>query len=116
MKYSSERQSYLCNENVSIQGKKLMFKIKNRLLDVKCNFKKKYNNKLECRLCPAKEESQSHLMECEAILEDDEVRKAIGTSTYNDTFSTNLDTQTKLIKTWQTILKVRKIKLKNIQE
>ena len=35
LKYSSEMQLYLRNERVSIQGKKLMFKIKNRLLDVK---------------------------------------------------------------------------------
>ena len=107
-------QNGRCNEKVSIQGKKLMFKIKNRLLDLKCNYKKKYKNRLECRLCSAPEESQSHLMECKGILEDDDVRKAIGSSTYADTFSTNLEIQTKLIKTWQAILKVRKIKLKNI--
>ena len=116
LKYSTEMQSYLCNEKVSIQGKKLMFRLKNRLLDVKCNFKKKYNNRLECRLCSATEESQSHLMECKVILEDNDVKKAIGSSTYNDTFSTNLEIQTKLIKTWQAIMKVRKLKLKNISD
>ena len=109
-------QSYLCNEKVSIQGKKLMFRLKNRLIDVKCNFKKKYNNRLECRLCSAPEENQSHLMECKVILEDNDVKKAIGSSTYNETFSTNLEIQTKLIKTWQAIMKVWKLKLKNISD
>ena len=114
--YSAEMQSYLCNEKLSIQGKKLMFRLRNRLLDVKCNFKKKYNNLLECRLCSAPEESQSHLMECKVILEDTDVKKTIESATYNDTFSKNLETQTKLIKMWQAIMKVRKLKLKNISE
>ena len=116
LKFSSEMQSYLRNEKVSIQGKKLMFKLKNRLLDLKCNYKKKYNNRLECRLCSAPEESQSHLMECRVILEDDDVKQAIGSYSYNDTFSTNLETQTNIIKTWQAIMKIWKIKLKNISE
>ena len=109
-------QSYLRNEKVSIQGKKLMFKIKNRLLDLKCNFKKKYNNRLECRLCSAPEESQPHLLECNAILEDNEVKEAIGSFSYNDTFSTNLETQTNMIKIWQVIMKSWKIKLKKISD
>ena len=64
LKYSTEMQPYLQNENLSIQNKKLMFKIKNRLIDVKTNFKKKYSNNLKCRLCSSPEESQAHLIEC----------------------------------------------------
>ena len=93
-----------------------MFRLKNRHLDVKSNFKKKYNNRLECRLCSAPEENQSYLMECKVILEDNDVKKAIGSSTYNDKFFTNLEIQTKRIKTWQAIMKVWKLKLKNISD
>ena len=58
LKYSEEMQPYLRNEELSIQNKKLMFRIKNRLIDVNTNFKRKYKNNLECRLCSAPEKSQ----------------------------------------------------------
>ena len=112
LKYSTEMQPYLRNENLTIQNKKLMFKIKNRLIDVKINFKKKYNNNLECRLCSLPEESQAHLMKCSKIIEDEEVKTAIGNFSYEDLFSSNLETQTQLIKAWQKLMNVRKIKIK----
>ena len=112
LKYSTEMQPYLRNENLTIQNKKLMFKIKNRLIDVKINFKKKYNNNLECRLCSYPEESQAHLMKCSEIIEDEEVKTAIGNYSYEDLFSCDLRTQTHLIKAWQLLIKIRKIKMK----
>ena len=112
LKYSTEMQPYLRDENLSIQNKKLMFKIKNRLIDVKINFKKKYNNNLECRLCSYPEESQAHLIKCSEIIEDEEVKTAIGNYSYEDLFSCDLKTQTHLIKAWQLLIKVRKIKMK----
>ena len=111
LKYSTEMQPYLCNENLSIQNKKLMFKIKNRLIDVKINLKKKYNNNLECRLCSLPEESQAHLMKCSKIIEDEEVQTAIGHYVYDDLFSGGLQIQTHLIKAWQLLMNVRKIKI-----
>ena len=91
-----------------------MFRIKNRLIDVKTNFKRKYNNNLECRLCSAPEESQSHLVECREIVNDLEVKKAMASYDYSDIFSPELKIQTKLVKAWQLIMKNRKIKLKKI--
>ena len=56
-------QPYLRNKSLNIEGKKVLFKLRNRLIDVKTNFKK-YNNNLECCLCNAheSEESQAHLV------------------------------------------------------
>ena len=39
LEYSKEMQSYLCNESMKIEDKKLMFRIRNRLVDVKANYR-----------------------------------------------------------------------------
>ena len=114
LKYSDKIQPYLRNEELSIQNKKLMFRIRNRLIDVKTNFKKKYNNNLECRLCSSPEESQSHLVECIEIVNDVEVMRALDSHEYSDIFSPELSIQTKLVKAWQLIMKTRKMKLKKL--
>ena len=93
-----------------------MFKIKNRLIDVKVNFKKKYRDKLECRLCSFPEESQAHQFECHQIIIDEEVKSAIEGYCYKDIFSSDMETQTHLIKTWQLMINIRKIKLKKATE
>ena len=114
LKYGNEMQPYLRNENLSIQEKKVMFRIKNRLIDVKSNQKSKYKDNLECRLCSSSEESQPHLVVCSEILTDDKIRTALAGYSYSDIFSTNLQTQTHLIKTWMMILKNRKLKLNKL--
>ena len=114
LKYSEQIQPYLRNEELSIQNKKLMFRIRNRLIDVKTNFKTKYNNNLECRLCAAPEESQSHLVECSEVVNNEEVKKALCSYKYSDIFSSELKIQTKLVKAWQLIMKTRNIKLKKM--
>ena len=112
--YSKEMQPYLRNELLNIEGKKLLFRIRNRLIDVKTNFKRKYNNNLECRLCNAAEESQAHLVQCSEIICDNELKTALEGYDYSDIFSSNLQVQTHLVTTWKKILKLRKNKLKQI--
>ena len=102
-------QPYIRNENLSIQGKILMFKIKNRLIT---NLKKKYKNNLKCRLCSCPEESQAQLIECNELMDDKEVQIAFEGFAYKDLFSTDLETQTHMTKAWQQLIKVRKINLK----
>ena len=111
LKYSNEMQPYLRNEQLSIQDKRLMFKIKNRILDVKTNYKSKFKNNLQCRLCSAPEESQPHLMECSEILSEEKIKTALNTYKYSDIFSENLETQAHLINTWRIILNTRKVKM-----
>ena len=107
-------QPYLRCEKLTIEEKRLFFRIKNRLIDVKCNYKKKFGNQLECRLCGAPEESQAHLVDCIEILSDDKVKKALESFVYEDIFSTNLNTQIHLIKTWRNLLNIRKIKMSKL--
>ena len=105
--YSEDMQPYLRNESLKIEEKKLMFKIRNRLIDVKSNFKKKYQNNLICRLCEMAEESQSHLVNCTVILGDSSIKSALEQYTYNDIFSANLETQAHMINTFRKIMKFR---------
>ena len=114
LKYSQEMQLYLRNEALNIEGKRLLFKLRNRIIDVKTNFKQKYNNNLECRLCSAPEESQSHLVQCSEIISDNEVKDALEGYQYTDIFSTNLKIQEHLVNTWKKIIKIRNLKLKRI--
>ena len=112
LKYSTEMQPYLRNESLTIEEKKLFFRIKTRQIDVKCNLKSKYKDNLQCRLCGAQEESQPHQVVCSELLCDVELKKALENYIYEDIFSSNIDVQTHLIKTWRKLLNLRKIKLK----
>ena len=105
-------QSYLRNNNLSIEEKKLMFRLKNRLIDVKVNFKKKYNDSLECRLCGGNEESQQHLTTCPEILADSSIREALENYSYSDLFSNHEPTQTHMIRILKLIMNIWKLKLR----
>ena len=89
-----------------------MFRLRNRLIDVKTNYRNKYNNDVQCHLCKVREESQIHLIQCEIILSDSDVKESIGNISYNDMFSTNPSTQKLVVNTWQKVLKLREIILK----
>ena len=85
-------------------------------IDVKMNFKKKYKEDMTCRLCSTAEEFQLHLLNCKVILSDVNIKKALKGFTYSDTFSTNLETQTHMILTWQKVMRLRVSKLRNNHE
>ena len=110
LEYSKEMQVYLRNESLKLRDKLLLFRLRNRLIDVKMNFKGKYNNELQCRLCKKADESQLHLTQCEVIISDSHVKKALEGYSYIDTFSNNLRTQEHMINAWQKILKIWKSK------
>ena len=92
---------------MKIEEKKLMFRLRNRLIDVKLNFRKKYNGDLNCHLCKLTEESQSHLLNCIVVLNDENIKEALEGYTYDDLFSTNLKTQAHMVYVFQSILKLR---------
>ena len=106
-------QPYLKNSNLSIEEKKLMFRLKNRLIDVKANYKKKYNDCIKCRLCDGPEESQEHLTLCPEMLSDFTIREAFQNYKYSDIFSNHEPTQTYMIKIWKLIMNVWKLKSRN---
>ena len=107
-----EMQPYLKNESMKVEEKKLMFWLRNRLIDVKMNFRKKYNGNLNCRLCEVTEESQSHLLNCIVVLNDENIKEALEGYTYDDLFLTNMKTQAHMVYVFQSILKLRSKMLK----
>ena len=114
--YSTDVQPYLRNESLKIEEKKLMFRLRNRLIDVKVNFKKKYNDDLKCRLCKLSDESQPHLLNCPVVLNDNHIKSALEGYTYNQLYSSNLDTQVHMLHVFQRILKLRSKILKSQTE
>ena len=107
-------QPYLKNEYLKLEEKKLTFRIRNRMFDVKMNFRKKYGDDMKCRLCKETDESQSHLFSCTEVLIDKHIKNSLEGNTYNNLFSTNLDTQAHMLYVFQRILKLRSRILKNI--
>ena len=91
---------------MKIKDKMVMFRLRNRLIDVKSNFKRKYNNELSCRLCMKTEESQLHLTQCEIVLSNLEIKNALKDYSYMDTFSQDVKIQTHMINVWNQILKI----------
>ena len=100
-------KSYSESESLKIDDKRLMFKIRNRLIDAKANYRGKYKDDLSCRLCKAAEESQPHLFTCVVITSDIMIRDALKGFNYTDIFSDNIKIQTHMIDIWQKILKFR---------
>ena len=109
--YSKEMKPYLRNELLKIEDKRLMFRIRNRLIDVKSNYRGKYKDDMTCRLCNITEESQLHLFSCTELLSDNIIRDSMKGYTYADIFSTNLKTQAHMIDIWHKLLKLRTRKL-----
>ena len=62
-----EPQEYLESEELTTAEKKLLFRLRSRMVDIKSNFKAKFKDDLLCTFCKKKEETQRHLMECETV-------------------------------------------------
>ena len=94
------------------QNHPLMFRLKNRVIDVKINYRQKYKDNLQCRLCNSAEESQPHLVVCPELMIDNKLREAFKNYCYSDIFSNDEKKQTHLIRSWKILLKNWRIKLK----
>ena len=109
LSHTEKIQNYLTNENTTVKQKKLLFLLRSRMYPVKMNFKQSYSDLL-CSLCCKEEESQQHLLKCEEIVNDEEVRHMIKIS-YEDIFSSPTK-QTEAVKVWSKIEEIRNKKLK----
>ena len=110
---SSEYQlkEYLQTNRLSTSEKQLLFKLRTRMIPVKCNFPSMYKDDLSCRLCNSNtNESQEHVLFCPGLVthtNEDSVK-------YMDIFDQDLDKQVKAVKYWNLLLKTRAIKLNEI--
>ena len=109
--HRNELKDYLTSDKISLEGKKLLFAMKTRGVNVKTNFKTSYSD-LTCRLCGKQDEaeSESHLLKCDKVISENDLKSLVENIAYNDIFGT-LNQQINAIKVWCKIFKVWKIKL-----
>ena len=110
---SSEMKHYLRSNKLSTEEKRLLFSMRCRVNETKCNYRSKYENNMNCSICSSNtEESELHLLKCEAIVSEPEVKDQISEITYSDIFS-DVERQIKAVKLWTKIFRIRKWKIEN---
>ena len=92
--------------------KKLLFLLRSRMYPVKNNFQQSYSD-MGCSLCSKSDETQQHLLVCEKITEEIELKNSLlkRNISYKDIFGTP-SKQTEAVKIWKIIDKIWKRKLK----
>ena len=83
-----------------------MYKLRNRVIDLKENFKSSYQKNMWCRTCFLFSESQSHLLQCPAIVMKLKNEIDFNSIEYSMLFST-IENQVKIAKIYTVILKTR---------
>ena len=114
--YPSEKmQSYLMSLDLTVAEKKMLFLLRSRMYPVKNNFQNGHND-LQCSLCQKALESQEHLLVCEGIVNEKELKNAIINRkiSYEDIFGSQ-NKQREAIRIWMLIDKIWRRKLKNIK-
>ena len=112
--YPSENmQNYLINVNTTVEEKKLLFLLRSRMYSVKNNFQQGHSDLL-CSLCSKGKETQQHLLVCEEIVKDEELRNMMVKRkiSYEDIFG-QPSQQTDAVKIWKIVDKIWKRKLKD---
>ena len=99
-------QNYLKPSRVKINQNEIqtIFKLRSRVIDVKQNFRGKYEN-LECRSCKSEEESQKHVYEYWKIKENNENKRKM--IEYENIFGENSKNQAEIAKNFLEILEIR---------
>ena len=101
-------KDYLISHRLSVSEKQLLFRLRTRMVDVKCNYPGMYKSDLSCTLCDTNSiENQEHVLVCPSL----QVQSSTKIQ-YNDIFSEVTEKQIEAVKHWQNVLKMRKIKLK----
>ena len=73
---------------MSVDEAKFMFLARTRMLDIKANFKQKYENQ-DCIACKDEQETQEHLLKCSVLNDQNSVIQDI--PVYEDLFGDILD-------------------------
>ena len=116
LRLSPNMKEYLTTELLTVEEKKLLFKLKTRMIDIKCNFKNKYND-LTCIMCGEQDqqETQQHLMSCQVITTHPDIKNKVNSIKYNDIYE-SLDKHIRAIKVFKRILKLRTIKAEEMNQ
>ena len=110
---SESMKEYLKTSQISTEDKRLLFSMRCRVNDLKSNYKSKYQNNMKCSLCSSnEEESEVHLLRCDNIITEQDVKHDINEVEYLDIFS-DLKKQIRAVKLWKRIFRIRKWKMEN---
>ena len=108
---SDEMKQYLKTNLLTTEEKLLLFSMKSRMLELKCNYKSKYKNNMNCVLCKKNvEESGSHLLECDELINEPSLSDEMNQIKYDNIYG-NLSEEIQAAKIWKKVLKVRAIKI-----
>ena len=97
---------YLLSKDLKKEEVQILYKLRNRMIDVKCNMKSFYTQNLWCRTCYLFPESQEHLMQCITLVDKLKDNTCFQTLEYNMIFG-KLQDQVRIAKYYTTILKTR---------
>ena len=108
---SEEMKDYLKSNDLTTDEKQLLFLMKSRMTDLKWNFKGKYQHNMNCSLCRLNfVESEHHLLQCNQLTCETGLSEEMNKIQYDDIFG-SLSDQTKAVKVWKKIFKMRHRKL-----
>ena len=108
IKYNKlEIQQYMTDSRFTSNNIELLFKLRTRMVQVKANFKTGLDS-LICDLCKVEEEeeNQSHLLNCEVLLNQCESLYNDESVEYDDIFA-DKESQLKAVKLFEKVLEVR---------
>ena len=91
IKYNSlQLQDYLKpgNSDISISEMKYIFHLKTRSIDIKQNYKNKYNGNLDCISCLKSSETMRHILECPMLVKNNQLTQTL--PDYMQLFGNNL--------------------------
>ena len=106
LRHTGSMKEYLTTQQMTTAEKQLLFALKTKCVDVKTNFKNKFSkSNMFCRLCKNTddEESEIHLLKCNQIISDIQLKQQIMDISYSDVFG-KLQQQVKAIKVWNFFL------------
>ena len=93
---------------MTIKQCNLLFSLRARMVSVRCNYKKSYND-LTCQICQDQSQldTQIHLLSCKELLKDENlvVRHKIS---YSDIFSKNVQKQSEVTKCFEYFVQEKK--------
>ena len=101
-------QDYFLFTEMNTKQRNLLFSLRARMLPVKCNFSKKYDD-LTCPVCldKNKQDSQFHMLECNILLKGENILVKHNIS-YNDIFSRKAAKQLAIVKIYEDLLRKRR--------
>ena len=105
-------REYLTSDELNTEEKKLLFKLRISMTQLKGNFSNAHKDNLQCELCREENsiETQMHLLVCNVLVNHPDLQIPIKTMKYDDIYQ-DLSSQVKAIKVWKKIFSIRKIEL-----